>query len=103
MIIKFYLILTKIFSVAPSIHTLESIQIWFISDKAFGLNGKKTSKNRAPQGWLMKKAPHENYFVILFSLVLLQKVENGDFSWVVPNKFLAFCGPHPKSRIENGE
>jgi len=32
----------------------------------------------------------------------LQKVENGDFNWIVPNKFLAFCGPHPKTKIENG-
>jgi cell division cycle 14 len=31
-----------------------------------------------------------------------EKVENGDFNWIVPNKFLAFCGPHPKSKIENG-
>jgi hypothetical protein len=31
-----------------------------------------------------------------------QKVENGDFNWILPNKFLAFCGPHPKSKIENG-
>lgn len=34
--------------------------------------------------------------------VVFQKVENGDFNWIVPNKFLAFCGPHPKSKIENG-
>lgn len=31
-----------------------------------------------------------------------EKVENGDFNWIMPNKFLAFCGPHPKSKIENG-
>ncbi|XP_076439842.1 dual specificity protein phosphatase CDC14AB-like isoform X2 [Babylonia areolata] len=31
-----------------------------------------------------------------------EKVENGDLNWIVPNKFLAFCGPHPKSKIENG-
>ncbi|CAG5120853.1 unnamed protein product [Candidula unifasciata] len=31
-----------------------------------------------------------------------EKVENGDFNWILPNKFLAFCGPHPKSKIENG-
>ncbi len=34
--------------------------------------------------------------------VALQKVENGDFNWIMPHKFLAFCGPHPKSKIENG-
>lgn len=31
-----------------------------------------------------------------------QRVESGDLSWIVPNKFIAFCGPHPKSKIENG-
>ncbi|KAL5016950.1 hypothetical protein ScPMuIL_006539 [Solemya velum] len=31
-----------------------------------------------------------------------EKVENGDFNWLLPNKFLAFCGPHPKTKIENG-
>ncbi|XP_064607369.1 dual specificity protein phosphatase CDC14AB-like isoform X3 [Liolophura sinensis] len=31
-----------------------------------------------------------------------EKVENGDFNWIIPNKFLAFCGPHPKTRIDNG-
>ncbi|CAH1775565.1 unnamed protein product [Owenia fusiformis] len=31
-----------------------------------------------------------------------ERVENGDFNWLIPNKFLAFCGPHPKSKIENG-
>ena len=48
---------TKIFSVALSIHMLESIQIWFISDKAFWLNWKKTSKNRAPKAGWWKKRP----------------------------------------------
>ncbi|XP_062960438.1 dual specificity protein phosphatase CDC14A isoform X5 [Cynocephalus volans] len=32
----------------------------------------------------------------------IQRVENGDFNWIVPGKFLAFSGPHPKSKIENG-
>ncbi|KAK8787288.1 hypothetical protein V5799_022935 [Amblyomma americanum] len=31
-----------------------------------------------------------------------ERVENGDLNWIVPNKFIAFCGPHPKSKIENG-
>uniref|UniRef100_A0A2C9JH81 Uncharacterized protein n=1 Tax=Biomphalaria glabrata TaxID=6526 RepID=A0A2C9JH81_BIOGL len=31
-----------------------------------------------------------------------EKVENGDLNWILPNKFLAFCGPHPKSKVENG-
>jgi len=29
-------------------------------------------------------------------------VENGDLNWIIPGKFLAFSGPHNKSRIENG-
>ena len=42
---------TKIFSVAPSIHMLESNQIWFISDKALGLNKKtlKTEPHKADE------------------------------------------------------
>ena len=40
---------------------LESIRIWFISDKAFGLN----FKNRAPQGWLMK--PRVHYLCITYT------------------------------------
>ena len=31
-----------------------------------------------------------------------EKVENGDLNWIVPDKFLSFCGPHAKSKIENG-
>ena len=31
-----------------------------------------------------------------------EKVQNGDFNWLVPRRFLAFCGPHPHSKIENG-
>ncbi|XP_067935264.1 dual specificity protein phosphatase CDC14A-like [Watersipora subatra] len=31
-----------------------------------------------------------------------EKVENGDFNWIIPKKFLAFCGPHSKTCIENG-
>jgi cell division cycle 14 len=31
-----------------------------------------------------------------------ERVENGDLNWIVPQKFLAFCGPHSKSKIENG-
>ncbi|XP_072198897.1 dual specificity protein phosphatase CDC14A isoform X2 [Excalfactoria chinensis] len=31
-----------------------------------------------------------------------KRVENGDFNWIVPGKFLAFSGPHPKSKFENG-
>jgi cell division cycle 14 len=31
-----------------------------------------------------------------------ERVENGDFNWVLPGTFLAFSGPHPKSKVENG-
>ncbi|XP_071755610.1 dual specificity protein phosphatase CDC14AB isoform X2 [Centroberyx gerrardi] len=30
-----------------------------------------------------------------------ERVENGDFNWIVPGKFLAFSGPHPKTKMEN--
>ncbi|CAG0924120.1 unnamed protein product [Notodromas monacha] len=29
-----------------------------------------------------------------------EKVENGDFNWILPGKFLAFCGPHSESKLE---
>ncbi|XP_051980019.1 dual specificity protein phosphatase CDC14AB-like isoform X3 [Xyrauchen texanus] len=31
-----------------------------------------------------------------------ERVENGDLNWIVPGKLLAFSGPHPKSKVENG-
>ncbi|XP_036409791.1 dual specificity protein phosphatase CDC14AB-like [Megalops cyprinoides] len=31
-----------------------------------------------------------------------ERVENGDFNWIVPGRLLAFSGPHSKSKIENG-
>jgi len=31
-----------------------------------------------------------------------ERVEFGDFNWILPNKFLAFSGPHPKTKKENG-
>ena len=31
-----------------------------------------------------------------------ERVQNGDFNWLVPQKFLAFCGPHNQSKIDNG-
>ena len=42
------------------------------------------------------------YMYVRLSFFSAQKVENGDFNWILPHKFLAFCGPHPKSKIENG-
>ncbi|XP_057299661.1 dual specificity protein phosphatase CDC14A-like [Hydractinia symbiolongicarpus] len=31
-----------------------------------------------------------------------ERVENGDFNWIIPDRFLAFAGPHDRSCIENG-
>ncbi|XP_011156407.1 dual specificity protein phosphatase CDC14AB isoform X4 [Solenopsis invicta] len=31
-----------------------------------------------------------------------ERVENGDLNWVVPGKFIAFCGPHARSKMEDG-
>lgn len=31
-----------------------------------------------------------------------ERVENGDFNWIIPGKILSFCGPHNKSYIEDG-
>lgn len=31
-----------------------------------------------------------------------ERVENGDLNWIVPSKFIAFCGPHNRSKLENG-
>ncbi|XP_063993293.1 dual specificity protein phosphatase CDC14C isoform X4 [Diachasmimorpha longicaudata] len=31
-----------------------------------------------------------------------EKVENGDLNWILPGKFIAFCGPHAKLNNENG-
>lgn len=31
-----------------------------------------------------------------------ERVENGDFNWIIPEKILSFCGPHDQSYLENG-
>eukprot|EP00911_Craspedida_sp_UC1_P002270 UC1_evm2s1722 len=31
-----------------------------------------------------------------------ERVENGDFNWIVPGKFLAFAGPHRQRRLDQG-
>ena len=30
-----------------------------------------------------------------------ERVENGDFNWIIPGKLLSFCGPHNRSYIED--
>lgn len=34
--------------------------------------------------------------------LFLQLAEYGDLNWILPDKFLAFSGPHEKSKIKNG-
>jgi len=29
-----------------------------------------------------------------------EQVENGDSNWILPGKLMAFCGPHPRARID---
>uniref|UniRef100_A0ABD2W5G6 protein-tyrosine-phosphatase n=1 Tax=Trichogramma kaykai TaxID=54128 RepID=A0ABD2W5G6_9HYME len=31
-----------------------------------------------------------------------ERVENGDLNWILPEKFIAFCGPHSCTQYENG-
>lgn len=33
---------------------------------------------------------------------VFQRVPNGDFNWILPDKFLAFCGPHSERGVKNG-
>ncbi|XP_071458629.1 dual specificity protein phosphatase CDC14B isoform X4 [Marmota flaviventris] len=31
-----------------------------------------------------------------------ERAENGDLNWIIPDRFVAFCGPHARSRLESG-
>jgi len=31
----------------------------------------------------------------------LERVENGDLNWILPEKLLGFCGPHPRARVDD--
>ncbi|PAA64436.1 hypothetical protein BOX15_Mlig011971g1 [Macrostomum lignano] len=31
-----------------------------------------------------------------------EQVENGDLNWIIPGKFIAFCGPHEQSSLRDG-
>lgn len=31
-----------------------------------------------------------------------ERVENADLNWIVPNKFIAFCGPHKDTKMDDG-
>ncbi|KAJ8383345.1 hypothetical protein AAFF_G00222050 [Aldrovandia affinis] len=37
-----------------------------------------------------------------FDFETFNRVENGDLNWIIPEKLLAFSGPHSKSKMENG-
>nr|XP_040126921.1 dual specificity protein phosphatase CDC14B isoform X4 [Ictidomys tridecemlineatus] len=30
-----------------------------------------------------------------------ERAENGDLNWIIPDRFVAFCGPHARSRLES--
>ncbi|KAL3311937.1 Dual specificity protein phosphatase cdc14a, partial [Cichlidogyrus casuarinus] len=53
----------------------------------------------------LQKAYANNFFQFdkfdLHEYEHFEKVENGDLSWILPGKFIAFCGPHAQSKIEN--
>ena len=63
---------------------LETVQIWFISDNALGMKYKKTPRTR------QKKAPHENYLVILFFINISIKVQISVYFSVSVNKNAIF-------------
>ncbi|XP_054444075.1 dual specificity protein phosphatase CDC14B isoform X1 [Pteronotus mesoamericanus] len=31
-----------------------------------------------------------------------EKAENGDLNWIIPGRFIAFCGPHSRTKLESG-
>ncbi|XP_055990840.1 dual specificity protein phosphatase CDC14B isoform X7 [Sorex fumeus] len=31
-----------------------------------------------------------------------EKAENGDLNWIIPGRFVAFCGPHLRTKLESG-
>lgn len=73
-------------------------------DASFGLSSYNLTVLDVLQG--LNKALANGFFNIdtfdVDEYEHYEKVENGDLNWIVPQKFLAFCGPHPKSCLENG-
>lgn len=53
----------------------------------------------------IKKAHHFGYFNFddfdFLEYEHYERVENGDFNWIVPQKFIAFCGPQNRSRVSS--
>lgn len=53
----------------------------------------------------VKKALHFGFFNFesfdFLEYEHYERVENGDFNWIVPNKFIAFCGPQNRSKLSN--
>ncbi|KAJ8955485.1 hypothetical protein NQ318_003587 [Aromia moschata] len=54
----------------------------------------------------IKKALHFGFFNFdnfdFLEYEHYERVENGDFNWILPNKFIAFCGPHNRSKLDKG-
>nr|XP_039330961.1 dual specificity protein phosphatase CDC14B isoform X3 [Saimiri boliviensis boliviensis] len=45
-----------------------------------------------------------NFYITLLDCfhAVKKKAENGDLNWIIPDRFIAFCGPHSRSRLESG-
>nr|CAI5831508.1 unnamed protein product [Callosobruchus analis] len=54
----------------------------------------------------IKKALHFGFFNFdnfdFMEYEHYERVENGDFNWILPDKFIAFCGPHDESSLDRG-
>ncbi|KAM5261264.1 dual specificity protein phosphatase CDC14B isoform 17-T18 [Hipposideros larvatus] len=45
-----------------------------------------------------------NFYITLLDCfhAVKKKAENGDLNWIIPDQFIAFCGPHSRTRLESG-
>nr|XP_023400444.1 dual specificity protein phosphatase CDC14B isoform X3 [Loxodonta africana] len=45
-----------------------------------------------------------NFYITLLDCfhAVKKKAENGDLNWIIPDRFIAFCGPHTRTRLESG-
>ncbi|XP_038415202.1 dual specificity protein phosphatase CDC14B isoform X21 [Canis lupus familiaris] len=45
-----------------------------------------------------------NFYITLLDCfhAVKKKAENGDLNWIIPDRFIAFCGPHSRTRLESG-
>ncbi|XP_045878495.1 dual specificity protein phosphatase CDC14B isoform X3 [Meles meles] len=44
-----------------------------------------------------------NFYITLLDCfhAVKKKAENGDLNWIIPDRFIAFCGPHSRTRLES--